>query len=60
MKYKCNHCGEVLSEEEESQMCDCGCPSCRRDKGAEEIESSAPELDMDCMGNCFTDADPGQ
>lgn len=30
MKYKCPYCGEILTEEEGDQVCDCGCPSCRR------------------------------
>ena len=26
----CPHCGENLTEQEYEQVCDCGCPSCRR------------------------------
>jgi len=26
----CPHCSEVLTKDEYDQVCDCGCPSCRR------------------------------
>jgi len=29
-RYICPFCGEVVTEEEGEQVCDCGCPSCRQ------------------------------
>jgi hypothetical protein len=34
----CPYCDEELTEKEREQICDCGCPSCRRIYDTEESE----------------------
>ena len=45
MKYRCPYCGEILSEQEADQVCDCGCPSCRRSFELTDFELEADEED---------------
>lgn len=46
---KCPYCGEDLNEQEAEQVCDCGCPSCRRMFDLEDYEDEIcnPYSDID-------------